>query len=666
MTVPTPKNARLVFSIALSAILAVACGKKAAIQPAPGSDEAGYTAPTEATQAAQAQAAEGLPLDDPQDFGDAERGLIERDANARAVRSDGRLVWEAARQTFITGAAPASVNPSLWRQAKLNNLHGLYKVTDGIYQVRGYDVSNLTLIRGKTGWIAVDPLTSEETAAAAIALARKHLGQDPITAVVFTHSHIDHFAGIDAVLPESARSGVPIVAPKNFMEEATSENVIAGVVMARRAGYMYGLNLPRSERGHVDTGLGQSPARGTIGIAAPTQLVDHTPQEIVLDGVKFIFQYTPDSEAPAEMTFYLPEHKAFCGAEIVSRTMHNLYTLRGAKVRDALKWSGYIDQAIDVFGDADVVFASHGWPTWGRNRVVDYLKKQRDTYKFIHDQTLRLAGNGLTPKEIAESIDLPKSLRSTFANRGYYGTVRHNAKAVYQWYFGWYDGNPANLDPLPPEQSAAKYVEAMGGVDTVVAKARAAYDNADYRWAAMLLNDVVFAAPDNSTAKELLASTYDQLGYRAESGPWRDVYLTGAYELRHGATPTTASLADSVALLRRVPADRFFDAMATRIDGEAADGKLIKLNIVFTDIGETHVLTVENAVLHHKKRTADPNADATVRLTKDLFLGIVTRQAGLRETIFSKDLDVEGSRMSLVSFFSLLTQPDESFAIVTP
>jgi alkyl sulfatase BDS1-like metallo-beta-lactamase superfamily hydrolase len=653
MTNPRLKYFSVLFMVALLAVMPSGCTKHPTVRSVPGADEAGYTAPTQATELAQEEAAKDLPLDDPQDFRDAERGLIERDANARAVRTDGRVVWAAARQAFI--AAPASVSPSLWRQAKLNNLHGLYKVTDGIYQVRGYDVSNLTLIRGKTGWIAVDPLTSEETAASAIALARKHLGEDPITAVIFTHSHLDHFAGVNAVLPESARTGVPIVAPKNFMEEATSENVIAGVVI-----------LPRSERGHVDTGLGQSPARGTIGIATPTELVDHTPQEMVLDGVKFVFQYTPESEAPAEMTFYLPEHKAFCGAEIVSRTMHNLYTLRGAKVRDALKWSGYIDQAIDMFGNADVVFASHGWPTWGRDQVIEYLKKQRDTYKYIHDQTLRLAGNGLTPKEIAEAIDLPKSLRSTFANRGYYGTVRHNAKAVYQWYFGWYDGNPANLDPLPPEQAAAKYIEAMGGVDVALTKAQAAFDQAEYRWAAMLLNDIVFAAPGNSKAEELLATTYDQLGYRAESGPWRDEYLTGAYELRHGATPTTVSIADSVSLLRRVPTDRFFDAMATRIDGNAADGKLLKLNIVFTDVGETHVLTVENAVLHHKKRNADPNADATVKLTRDLFLNIITRQAGLRETIFSKDLDVEGSRMALLSFFSLLTQPNENFPIVTP
>jgi len=315
-------------------------------------------------------------------------------------------------------------------------------------------VSNLTLIRGRTGWIVVDPLTTRETAAAALEIARKHLGSAPVTAVIFTHSHVDHFGGIDAVLPESERAGVPIVAPKGFIEEATSENVLAGITMGRRAGFMYGMHLARSPRGHVTTGLGQAPARGTIGIARPTNLIDDTPQEMTLDGVRFVFQYTPGSEAPAEMTFYLPERRALCGAEIVSRTQHNLYTLRGAKVRDALGWSGYIDQAIHLFGDAEVLFASHGWPTWGSANIVEHLKKQRDTYKFIHDQTLRLASSGATPKEIAEQLELPSTLRSTFASRGYYGTVSHNAKAVYDWYFGWFDANPANLDPLPPVEAS--------------------------------------------------------------------------------------------------------------------------------------------------------------------------------------------------------------------
>jgi alkyl sulfatase BDS1-like metallo-beta-lactamase superfamily hydrolase len=477
---------------------------------------------------------------------------------------------------------------------------------------------------------------------------------------------VDHFSGIRAVLPEDPPAGFRIVAPKNFMEEGTSENILAGIAMGRRSSFMYGMPLARSERGHVDSGLGKGPARGTIGILEPTDLVDHTPQEMEIDGVPFIFQYAPESEAPAELTFYLPEARAFCGAEIVSHTLHNLYTLRGAKVRDALKWSGYIDEALRLFGGSEVVFASHHWPIWGNARIASYLKQQRDIYKYIHDQTLRLANEGYTPQEIAEELELPASLASSFADRGYYGTVRHNAKAVYQFYFGWYDGNPANLDPLPPAQASAKYVELMGGRDEGLRKAREAFESGEYRWAATLLNHLVFADPGRAEARELLAATYDQLGYRAESGPWRDVYLTGAFELRHGVPETTLRLATASELLRHTPVDRFFTSMAARLDGPKAEGKAMTLNFVFTDLGETYVLSLENAVLHHDRREADPGATATVRLTRDFLVRLVTGQAGLRETIFSDDLDVEGSRLDLLSFFSLLDRQEGKFPIVTP
>ena len=612
--------------------------------------------------------AASLPLTDQQDFDDARRGLVGRDDELRVVAGDGKPVWDVSAYAFENGAAPSSVNPSLWRQAQLNREHGLFQVAEGIYQVRGYDLSNLSLIRGRSGWIVVDPLTAEETARAALTLARKYLGDLRVVAVILTHSHVDHFGGIDAVLPADAeaRKGIEIVAPKNFMEEATSENVLAGIAMGRRATYMYGSRLPRSARGHVDSGLGKAPAIGALGIAAPTTVVDHTPQEITIDGVRFIFQYVPESEAPAELTFYLPDVSAFCGAEIVSHTMHNLYTLRGAKVRDALKWSGYIDEAIDLFGAQEVVFASHHWPVWGNARVLDYLRKQRDTYKYIHDQTLRLANAGHTPQEIAEELRLPQALDKSFANRGYYGTVRHNSKAVYQAYFGWFDGNPASLDPLPPAAVADKYVEAMGGASEVLEKGRKAFDSGDYRWAATLLNHLVFSLPDNAEARALLALTYEQLGYQAESGPWRDFYLTGADELRHGPGESALRLTAAAALLRRMPLERFFDSLAVRIDGPKADGKNLTLNFIFTDVGESYVLTLANAVLHHKRRDADPNADVTVRITKELLIRLATKQAGLKETIFSNELDVDGSRMALLSFFSLIEEPNPKFAIVTP
>jgi alkyl sulfatase BDS1-like metallo-beta-lactamase superfamily hydrolase len=460
---------------------------------------------------------------------------------------------------------------------------------------------------------------------------------------------------------------VPIVAPEGFMEEATSENILAGVAMGRRALFMYGLALPRSAVGHVDTGLGKGvPHGGTIGIREPTIIVDRTPQEIELDGVRFVFQNAPASEAPAELTFYLPDLKAWCGAEIVSNTMHNLYTLRGAKVRDARKWSGYIDEAARLFGDMEVVFASHHWPVWGNERALEFLRSQRDTYRYIHDQTLRLANQGYGPREIAEQLDLPSTLRNRFSNRGYYGTVRHNAKAVYQAYFGWYDANPANLDPLPPAEAAAKYVAAMGGAAKVRELAEAAHEAGDDRWAATLLNHAVFADPDDAEAKALLATVYDQLGFRAESGPWRDVYLTGAYELRNGIQGTAVDPRAAIGLLTHTPVERFLDSMSVRIDGPQADGKRYLFNFVFTDLDETHVLELDNAVLHHRRGEPVADADATVRLTRDLLIRLGIGEAGLKDLVMSDALEVEGSRLKLLSFLSLIERPDGRFPIVTP
>jgi len=660
--------ARIAVSLLL-ALLAVGCPA-----PAPGpADEAdadanGFTAPTAASAEANAAVARALPLADQRDFEEAKRGLVATDPDLRIAGPDGQPLWDPNSFAFVAGDAPPSVNPSLWRQAKLNGLHGLFQVTEDVYQVRGYDVSNMTWIRGQSGWIVVDPLTSEETAAAALALARKHLGDAPIRAVVVTHSHLDHFGGIRSVLPDelAAEGTVRIVAPRAFVEEATSENVLAGTAMGRRATYQFGSNLPRGARAYVDSGLGKAPARGTIGLRVPTDLVDHTPQPMELDGVRFVFQYAPDSEAPAELTFYLPEQRAYCGAEIVNRTMHNLYTLRGAKVRDALLWSGYIDEALRLFPEAEVAFGSHTGPVFGNERVTAFLKGQRDTYKYIHDQTLRLANAGHTPREIAEQIELPAALASEFANRGYYGTVRHNAKAVYQFYFGWYDGNPANLDPLPPVEEGVRYVEAMGGAAEVKRKAREAFGRGEYRWAATLGDHLVFADPDDSEAREILARSYDQLGYRAESGVWRSVYLSGAQELRHGVQGQEFSARLALGLLRHVPLEYFFDAMATRLDGPDAADESMTLNFVFTDLGETHVLSLENAVLHHAQREPDPAAVATVRLTRELFLRLATGQAGLRELVFSDELAVEGSRTRLLAFFSLFDRPDGRFPIVTP
>jgi alkyl sulfatase BDS1-like metallo-beta-lactamase superfamily hydrolase len=658
---------------AFAFVLAIACAREEAPAPAPAdaaqaaTDAQGHTAPSAATLAANAAMAKALPLDDPQDLEDARRGLVASDPEVVIEAADGRRVWDTRDYAFVVGEAPPSVNPSLWRQAKLNAPYGLFEVAPGVHQVRGYDIANLSVIQGKTGWILVDPLGSQETAGAALALARRHLGGAPIVAVIFTHSHVDHFGGIGAVLADPARrSDLRVVAPRGFVEESTSENVLAGVAMGRRATFQFGTSLARSPRGHVDTGLGRGIAAGSISILEPTDLVDHTPQAIEIDGRRFVFQYAPGSEAPAELTFYLPDARAFCGAEVVTHNLHNLYTLRGAKVRDALRWSGYIDEAIGLFGEAEVVFASHHWPVWGNERVVAFLKQQRDLYRYIHDQTLRLANAGRRPQEIAEELELPESLQQVFATRGYYGTARHNAKGVYQYYFGWYDGNPAHLDPLPPVEAGRRYVEAMGGAAAVLDRAREAFGRGEYRWVTMLLDHLVFAEPGNAQARELLASAYDQLGYQAESGVWRDVYLTGAFELRHGVQPSQTNLASAAGLLQRLPLELFFASVATRLDGREAEGRDTKINLVFTDVGESWVLWLENAVLHHRRGDPAPDAAATVRLTRDLLLRLVTGQAGLRELVFSDDLSVDGSRLELLGFLSLLDAPGGSFPIVTP
>ena len=631
-------------------------------------DAQGHSAPTEVTARANREFGEVLSWDNREDFEQAQKGLIARNDDLRVNVDSGETIWSQPAYQFIKGKSPDSANPSLWRQEKLNNIHGLFKVAEGVYQVRGYDFANMTLIEGKNGWIVVDPLTAEETAVSAMALVEEHLGKKPIKAIIYTHSHIDHFGGVLGVVDkkEAASGTIRLIAPKGFMEEATSENIIAGIAMGRRSMFMYGKNLARSERGHIGSGLGKGPAYGTFGIAEPTELIDHTGQEMIIDGVRFVFQYAPETEAPAELTFYLPELKAFCGAEVVSRHMHNLYTLRGAKVRNALKWSSAIDDSINLFGDAEIYFGSHHWPIWGNQKIIEFLKKQRDLYKYIHDQTVRLFNNGYTSREIAEQLELPASLSTPFFNRGYYGSLKHNIKAVYQAYLGWYDGNPANLDPLPPVESGKRYVDMMGGADAVLKKAKEFFDKGEYRWVAQLLNHLVFADPDNEKAKSLLARTYDQLGYQAESGPWRDAYLTGAYELRHGAPEEGLKTAMLKGILEKTPVSYFFDSMAVRLNGPEAEGKEMTIKVVFTDLEESYELLLENSVLHHRRATPDTAADVTLSITHDLFVRMLVGQLGVKQMVFSDQLSVEGSKLDLVSFLMLLDKPDTRFNIVTP
>ena len=669
------------FQLVLFCVALMGCSENVSYEE--GADKQGHTSATPATVRLNKQVLETLPFEDETDFENARRGFVAQDSSLIIQNEEGTKLWDMPEYSFIEyqkgGNAPGSANPSLWRQAALNNIHGLFKVSDGIYQLRGFDLANMTIIESDTGWIIVDPLTSQETATKALLFAQQHLGKQPIRAVLFTHSHIDHFGGVQGILSllsEEEKQALRIIAPKGFIEEASSENIIAGTAMSRRAMFMYGKRLARTERGHLGSGLGKGPAFGTFSIGVPTELIDDQNLEKMIDGVSFVFQYVPGSEAPAEFTFYLPELKAFCGAELVSRNLHNLYTLRGAKVRDALRWSGYIEEAKSKFDGAEVYFGSHHWPLWGQSEIQIFLAKQRDVYKYIHDQSVRLMNAGFSPKEIAEQLVLPESLDQNFSTRGYYGTLKHNSKAIYQAYMGWYTGNPAMLDPLPEVESARRTIDLMGGANAALAKALTLFDaanqsaiedvNKEYRWVAQLVNQIVFADPANSQAKALLAKTYDQLGYQAESAPWRDVYLSGAYELRHGVPEHGISPVTMRAVLLETPVEKFFDSMAVNLNGPDAEGKVLTVKVQFTDLNSTYLLSLENSVLRHSKVEESTSADATLILTHPLFVDILVGKAGLKDTLFGDDLSVEGSKLDLLAFFSLMDKPQGIFNIVTP
>lgn len=624
------------------------------------------------TDAANRAVAADLPLADPADLGRVRHGRL-GGLDRLVVHHDrsGRPILDTADWDFLdSDTAPPSVNPSLWRQARLNREHGLYELAPGLYQVRGYDLANLSLVRGATGWIVIDPLTSTETARAAMDLVREHLGDRPVSAVIYTHSHIDHFAGLAGVLPleEITARGVPVVAPQGFLEEAVSENVLAGPAMVRRAGYMYGNALPRGVYGHVDCGLGRSVPSGSVSLVAPTHEITATGEELTLDGVRIVFQLTPDSEAPAEMMFHFPELRALCAAENCSSVMHNLYTLRGAQVRDALAWSKYINEALRLFGDSsDLVFSSHNWPRIGATDVRDYLRAQRDTYRFLHDQTMRLANDGLVMDEIAEQLDLPPSLAGEFGNRGYYGTVSHNSKAVYQRYLGWFDGNPAHLHPLPPEAASSRYVEYMGGAEAVLARARADFEAGEYRWVAQVVNHVVFADPGNTEARELQADALEQLGFQAESGAWRNFYLSGAQELRR-PTPrpgTGRGGAGRSPLLQAMTVEMVFDLLGVRLDGPRADGTTLAIGWSFPDAGEAWTLRLEHGALNAWP-SLDADADVVLTMPRSALTAVVTDPASLPTRIEQGSVEVDGDVEALRRLFGLLVQPTPDFAIVEP
>ena len=645
--------------LAAAVMLACGCSKTSGIGGTAGDASA-------ETQKVNAQFAKDLKLDDQQDFEDAKRGFIAK-PTGKIVQADGTVLKDFDAYNFLQGKAPDTVNPSLWRHAQLNANYGLYKVTDGVYQLRGFDIANMTLIEGKTGWIVVDPLTARETASAALAFARQQLGNKPVSAIVFTHAHADHFGGVLGVVTpqEVAERKLPIVASSGFLEEATSENILVGTGMGRRSLYQFGKDLPRSAKGNVDTGLGKDVAYGAIGILPPNWLIFKPTQPMQLDGVDFVFHNVPGAECPAELTFSIPDKKLYDGAENLSQTMHNLLPIRGAKVRDSLRWSNYMDQALEQTKDADIYIGSHNWPVWGNANIKKLVTMHRDVYKYTHDQTVRLINAGYTAREIADMVKLPKSLSEYFGVRGYYGDLRHNVKAVYQFYIGNYDGNPANLNPLPPQESAKHYLELIGGTDKAVAAAQTAYDKGDYRWAAELLNHAVFGDPSSKAAKELLAKTYEQMGYMSEASTWRNTYLTGAQELRNGPPTKAPSKASLMEMLLQTPMERFLEAMAASLNGPDAEGKDFKVNLVLTDLKETYVLWIENSVLHFRSGEAAADANATLTLTKDIFVKMIAGTASIKDTLFSDDLKVTGSKIDLARFFGLLDKAPGNFAIVT-
>jgi alkyl sulfatase BDS1-like metallo-beta-lactamase superfamily hydrolase len=630
---------------------------------------------TDATRRANEAVAARLRLDDPADFERATRGLVAGADHGAITGPFGNTVWDFAGNDFVQGDAPATVNPSLWRQARLNAIHGLFTVTNGIHQVRGFDLSNITFVEGATGWIVIDPLTATATAAAALALANDALGTRPVRAVIYTHSHIDHFGGIRGVTDDEqvARGEVRVIAPEGFLAAAVNENVIAGNVMLRRASYMYGALLPRGPQGHVDAGLGKGVPAGGGGLIAPTETVRETGTVLDVDGVTIEFQLTPGTEAPAEMNFLFPDHRALCMAENCTATLHNLYTPRGAEIRDALGWSRYIGEAIERYADrADVVFASHHWPRWGADDLRAYLEQQQDLYRYLHDQTMRLANHGLTMSEVAEEIALPASLADEFHARDYYGTVNHNAKAVYQKYLGWFDGNPAHLHQHPPVEAGRRYVELAGGADALLAHARVAYDRGDYRWVAEVVTHLVFAQPDHREARELAADALEQLGYQAESGPWRSFYLTGAQELRTDIPTEPSPTTPGPDTLRAMTIEMVIDLLGVRLDGPAAAGHRLRIDLRVHGLHhhptgeEEHALTVRNGALSSRPGRHDPSADAAVEVDHDTLLAVLSGGSTLNEAEASGGLALGGDRGQFETFLGLLDTFHFWFPIVTP
>ena len=624
-----------------------------------------------ATRAANEAMAAGLPFADVADFEAARRGLVAPIPEGMVRTASGTVLWNLGEYEFIDGElAPATVNPSLWRMARLNLANGLFKVTDRLYQLRGFDIANMTVIEGDSGLILIDPLTTAEVARAALDLYFVHRPKRPVVAVIYTHSHLDHYGGVRGVVDEAeVKAGkVSVIAPAGFMEAVSGENVLAGLPMIRRAQFQFGHLLPRGPRGQVDAGLGKGVARGTPGLIAPTLSIAKPVEEHTIDGIRIVFQLAPETEAPAEMHMFYPQFGVLNMAENACPLLHNFIPLRGAVARDPRIWAKYIGDAIAMYGPAtEILIGQHHWPVWGRAAIVDYLEAQRDLYKHIHDQTLRYMNKGWRPAEIAEAIDLPPGLAERWSVRGYYGTVNHNVKAVYQRYLSWYDGNPCNLHPLPPAPAARKFVEYMGGAPVVIARARADFDRGEYRWVAQVMKEVVYAEPDNKEARELCADALEQMGYQAESATWRNAFLYGAQELRHGVFQIPARATMGADTLAGLATDVFFDLMAIRLDAARAAGQSMVLNWQFTDRAEKLVLTLKHSTLTHRLGEWSDTASTSIITTRAVLDSIVLRKTTPLDAIASGALRIEGDPSRLAALFGMLEQPAGfMFDILTP
>ena len=637
----------------------IAVGAQAADAPKP---------PTPTTERANEAVRQTVASFDKRDFEDATRGKLAELNDPLVKAADGRIVWDTRRFDFLKADAPTSANPSLWRQQQLNQAQGLFKVADGIYQIRGYDIANMTLVEGATGWIVIDTMLTAPMSRAGLKLAMDTLkSTKPVVAVIYTHSHADHFGGVRGVIDEAdVKSGkVKLIAPEGFMDHAIAENVLAGNAMSRRAHYMYGVALPADGKGTLGTGLGLALSNDAPGLIPPTYIVKKTGEEMVVDGVRIVFQMAKGSEAPSEFMFYFPEKKALCLSEVATKLMHNIYTIRGAQVRDALAWSKYINEAMDLFPDAEVAFASHHWPTWGKDNIRAFLANQRDTYRFIHDRALHLANQGLVMDEIGNETFFPKALAADAASRGYYGTLSHNLRAVYNFYLGYYDANPATLNRLPPADSAKRYVAAMGGEAAVIAAARKAFAEGEYRWVAELMNHAVFANPSSEEARALQADALEQLGYQAESATWRNAYLMGAQELRAGPKVFNVSTSNPDTV-RGMSNELLFDFIALRLDHTKTDGQKAAVQMVFTDVNETWALELSNSVLNNTKGRVLANPDVKLTLTRPAFLAMLLQGKKLPELVQAGMVKIEGNPQAFGGIVAAIVEFNPLFNIVTP